>query len=124
MNEELMQELLEKTEESNRLKHKHIWALRICTLVVLVLTVVMGMLLYEMKGMSEGVQQLGNAASQLDMQAVKGSLEAVEEQLSRLDVDKLNETLTRAADAASHMEKAAQGFEAFGQGMGNLFKPQ
>ena len=123
MSEERMQELLEKTEEANRLSKKHILTLRICIAVMLVLTVVLGLLLYEMKGMSKGIQQLGEAAAQLDMETLENSLRSVDEQLSRLDVDKLNETLTHAAEAANHMEKAAQGFEQFGQGMGNLFRP-
>ena len=122
MNESMMQELVEQNRQGNRLRQRISWMLLICIVLLLVLVFLMGAFAAGMQGVGESMEQVRQLTSKLDADALQGSLQQLEQQLSRLDVDSLNETLAHASEAAQHLEKAAAGFEEFGQAMGNLFK--
>ncbi len=121
MNDTLLEQLLEKTEEANRLRRRLSWVLVVCALLLVLLVGMIGWFAKEAQGIGDGVAQVGEMASKLDVEALEQSIQSLEQQLSSLDVDTLNETLRHISESAEHMEKAAEGFEAFGQGMGNLF---
>lgn len=121
MNETLLEELVEKTEEANRLRRRLSWVLVVCALLLVLLVGLLGWFAKEAQGIGEGVTEIGKMAEQIDVEAFQQSIENLEKQLTSLDMETLNDTLKHISESAAHMERAAEGFEAFGQGMGNLF---
>lgn len=121
MNEQLTQQLLEETKKSNQLRRFQIAALVACTLVIAALVFVLSCFAQQAQEIGLTMQQMGETLSGFDFEALESSMQEMEDKMGQLDMDSLNDTLKKASETAGHLEKAAEGFEKFGQGFGNLF---
>ena len=93
MQEEMLRELLEKTEQGNRLRKKQLLALRVCTLVLLALVAVFGYLAGQVRGLENGIEQFAQVAAQLDVEELNRGIQELKEQVEKLDVAGLNEAM-------------------------------
>ena len=121
MQEEILRELLEKTEQGNRLRKKQLLALRVCTLVLLALVAVFGYLAGQVRGLESGIEQFAQVAGQLDVEELNRGIQELKEQVEKLDVAGLNEAMQQVGGAAEQMAQAAQSFNAIGEKFGGWF---
>lgn len=121
MQEELLKELVEKTEQGNRLRKKQLWALRVCTLVLLALVAVFGFLAGQVRQFQGGIQQLAQVAAELDVEGLNRGIQELKEQVEKLDVAGLNQALQQVGGAAQQLEEAAEGFSAIGEKFSGWF---
>lgn len=121
MQEDLLKELLEKTEQGNRLRKKQLLALRVCTLVLLVLVAVLGFLAGQARQLGGSVQQFAQVAAGLDVEGLNQGIRELKEQVEKLDVAGLNEAMQQVSGAAGQLEQAAQSFNSIGEAFGGWF---
>lgn len=102
MNEQLLEQILQETQRSNRLKKRNTWALRICALVLAAVVAALCWFTMEVRSIGASVQQITDTVTQLD-------------------IDSINGTLANSSEATAHLKKVTEDLETFSDKLNQLF---